>query len=109
METNRLTTNIAEMVRLLGFETVNVCTLTESEVMEKITASDLRLKYITENFTPKITSYLTGQNYFNHEKWRQMDHHKNMDCVKTQKTTGQILVQASAISIDLSHSRTDSG
>jgi hypothetical protein len=67
METNRLTTDIAEGLRLLGFETVNVCTLTDSEVAEKITASVLRLKYTIENFTLKTTSYITGQNYFNHE------------------------------------------
>jgi len=61
MQTNRLTTDFAEMVGLLGFEPVIVSTLTASEVMKKITASILMLKYIIENFTPKITSYLIGR------------------------------------------------
>ena len=37
-----------------------------------------------------------------------MAHRKNLDSVKTQETTRQFLGQASVISINLSHSRTDS-
>ena len=72
---------MAEMVRLLGFETVNVCTLTDSKVTEKIAASVLRLRYIIENFTPKITSYLNGHNYFKHENGGRLLTAKNLESV----------------------------
>jgi hypothetical protein len=89
-------------------KTLMFACLTESEFSEEVPASVLSLKYIIENFTPKNHFISNWTELLQSWKWRQMAHRKNLDGVKTQETTRHFLGQASVISIDLSHSRTDS-